>query len=197
MAARKNNACGVGIALTYDSKAVIGSRITITDEATALTYGYDKVGVYSCSWGPRDNGQTMNAPNYLVRKAFSEGINNGRQGKGSIYVSQAAMAEGMKTNPILIDTRFIYSVTVGAVNHTRRHPTYSEACAANIVAYSSGSGKYIVCYLSPSIGFLCTPDRFVIDYYGSGKICALIHMEELLLLHPMQSVLLLLLWKHG
>ena len=35
VAARKNNACGVGIA--YDSKAVIGSRITITDEATALT----------------------------------------------------------------------------------------------------------------------------------------------------------------
>ena len=51
----------------------------------ALPSGYDKVGVYICSWGPRDNGQTMNAPKYLVRKAF-EGINNGRQGKGFIYV---------------------------------------------------------------------------------------------------------------
>ena len=80
VAARKNHAWGVGIA--YDSTAagirILGGRITTTNEATALTYGYDKVGVYSC-WGPRDNGQTMN-----VRKAFSEGINNGW--KGSIYV---------------------------------------------------------------------------------------------------------------
>ena len=46
MAARKNYACGVGIA--YYSKAagirILGGRITTTDEATALTYGYDKVG---------------------------------------------------------------------------------------------------------------------------------------------------------
>ena len=48
-------------------------------------------------------------------------------------------------------TNSIYSVTVGAVDHTGRHSTYSEACAANmIMAYSSGSGKHIVCYHSPS-----------------------------------------------
>ena len=41
--------------------------------------------------------------------------------KGLYTFSQAAMAEGMKTSPILIDTRFIYSVTVGAVDHTGRH----------------------------------------------------------------------------
>ena len=83
MAARKNYACGVNIA--YYSKAagirILSGRITTTDEATTLTYGYDNVGVYSCSWGPRDNYHTMNAPKYLVRKAFSEGINSGRQGK--------------------------------------------------------------------------------------------------------------------
>ena len=48
VAARKeNNACGLGIA--YDSKAAgirfLGGRITTIDEATALAYGYDKVGV--------------------------------------------------------------------------------------------------------------------------------------------------------
>ena len=55
-------------------------------------------------------------------------------------------------------TNSIYSVTVGAVGHTGRHPTYSEACAANmIVAYSSGSGKHIVCYHSLSISFSLHP----------------------------------------
>ena len=148
VAARKNNVCGVGIA--YDSKAagirILGGRITTTDEAAALNYGYDKVGIYSCSWGPKDNGQTMKAPNYIVRKAFSEGINNGRGGKGSIFVFASGNG-GRHEDQCNFDgyTNSIYSVTVGAVDHTGLHPTYSEACAANmIVAYSSGSGKHIV-----------------------------------------------------
>ena len=89
----------------------------------------------------------MNAPNYLVSKAFSEGINNGRQGKGSIYVFASGNG-GRHEDQCNFDgyTNSIYSVTVGAVDHTGLHPTYSEACAANmIVAYSSGSGKHIVC----------------------------------------------------
>ena len=44
---KKNNACGLGIA--YNSKAAgirfLSGRITTIDEATALAYGYDKVGV--------------------------------------------------------------------------------------------------------------------------------------------------------
>lgn len=148
VAARRNNVCGVGIA--YDSKAagirILGGRITTVDEASALTYGYDKVGIYSCSWGPKDNGETMSAPHYLIKKAFLEGINNGREGKGSIYVFASGNG-GRYEDQCNFDgyTNSIYSVTVGAVDHTGLHPTYSEACAANmIVAYSSGSGKHIV-----------------------------------------------------
>ena len=71
------------MSLGVRAKWQLGKKIYPVLVLPALTSGYDKVGVYSCSWGPRDNGQTMNAPKYLVRKAF-EGINNGRQGKGSI-----------------------------------------------------------------------------------------------------------------
>ena len=158
MAARRNNVCGVGIA--FDSKAagirILGGRITTSDEASALNYGYDKVGIYSCSWGPRDNGQTMSGPNYLIRKAFTEGVNNGREGKGSIYVFASGNG-GRHEDQCNFDgyTNSIYSVTVGAVDHTGLHPTYSEACAANmIVAYSSGSGKHIVCIIHRQLVFL-------------------------------------------
>ena len=58
----------------------------------------------------------MNAPKYLVRKAFLEGINNGRQGEGSIYVFASGNVEGMKTSAISMATNSIYSVTVGAVD---------------------------------------------------------------------------------
>ncbi|KAG5715001.1 KEX1 protease [Termitomyces sp. T112] len=148
VAAVKNNACGVGIA--YESKVagvrILSGPISDVDEAAALNYGFHNVSIYSCSWGPPDNGQEMEGPGYLIKKAVVNGINNGRGGKGSIFVfaSGNGAASGDQCN---FDgyTNSIYSVTVSAVDYKGLHPYYSEPCAANmIVAYSSGSGKHIV-----------------------------------------------------
>ena len=46
----------------------------------------------------------------------------------------------------------IYSVTVGAVDHTSCHPTYSEACAV-----LAAENILCVIYHSPSIGFFFPP----------------------------------------
>lgn len=88
----------------------------------------------------------MEGPSYLIRKAVVNGINHGRDGKGSIFVFASGNGAyfGDQCN---FDgyTNSIYSVTVSAIDHKGLHPIYSEACAANmIVAYSSGSGKHIV-----------------------------------------------------
>ncbi|KAJ7721572.1 peptidase S8/S53 domain-containing protein [Mycena maculata] len=147
VAAGKNNACGVGLA--YDSKVagvrILSGPISDVDEAASLNYGFQNVSIYSCSWGPPDNGKSMEGPGYLIKKAVVNGISNGRAGKGSIYVfaSGNGAAHGDQCN---FDgyTNSIYSVTVSAVDHKGLHPYYSEPCAANmIVAYSSGSGKSI------------------------------------------------------
>ncbi|PPQ71410.1 hypothetical protein CVT24_012228 [Panaeolus cyanescens] len=148
IAAQKNDVCGVGIA--YESKVagvrILSGPISDVDEAAALNYGFQNVSIYSCSWGPPDNGMSMEGPNYLVKKAVLNGINNGRGGKGSIFVfaSGNGAAHGDQCN---FDgyTNSIYSVTVSSVDYKGLHPYYSEMCAANmIVAYSSGSGKHIV-----------------------------------------------------
>ncbi|KAF7327776.1 PHOMO B domain-containing protein [Mycena kentingensis (nom. inval.)] len=148
IAAVKNKACGIGIA--YDSKVagvrILSGPISDVDEAASLNYGMDNVSIYSCSWGPPDNGKSMEAPNYLIKKAIVNGINNGRGKKGSIFVfaSGNGAAHGDQCN---FDgyTNSIYSVTVSAIDYKGLHPYYSEPCAANmIVAYSSGSGKSIV-----------------------------------------------------
>ncbi|KAG2016489.1 kex protein [Coprinopsis cinerea AmutBmut pab1-1] len=148
IAASKNNVCGVGIA--YDSRVsglrILGGRITTVDQATALNYGFQNVHIYSCSWGPRDDGTKMQAPRYIVRKAFLNGVNKGRGGKGSIYVFASGNG-GRSGDQCNFDgyTNSIYSVTVGSVDYKGLHPTYSETCTANmIVAYSSGSGEHIV-----------------------------------------------------
>jgi kexin len=98
----------------------------------------------------------MEGPNLLIQKAVLNGINNGRDGKGSVFVfaSGNGATHGDACN---FDgyTNSIYSVTVGAIDHKGNIGYYSEACAANmIVTYSSGSGKHIVSVLSIFKAFL-------------------------------------------
>lgn len=79
----------------------------------------------------------MEGPSYLIQKAFVNGIENGRGGKGSIFVfaSGNGAAQGDQCN---FDgyTNSIYSVTVAAVDYKGLHPYYSEACAAVRLPFS-------------------------------------------------------------
>lgn len=43
-------------------------------EGTALSYGQDKVDIYSASWGPSDDGKTVDGPGRLAREAMERGI---------------------------------------------------------------------------------------------------------------------------
>lgn len=147
IAAVKNQACGVGIA--YESKVagirILSGPISDVDESAALNYGFQNTSLYSCSWGPPDDGRSMAGPSLLIQKAVLKGINEGRSGKGSVFVFAAGngAASGDQCN---FDgyTNSIYSVTVAAVDFKGLHPYYSEACAANMVTtYSSGSGEHV------------------------------------------------------
>ncbi|KAG6862079.1 hypothetical protein C0995_007209 [Termitomyces sp. Mi166 len=148
IAAAKNDACGVGIA--HEAKVagirILSAPISDVDEAVALNYGFQNVSVYSCSWGPPDNGKAMGSPSYLIKKSVLNGINNGRGGKGSIFVFASGNGGGHEDQCNFDGyTNSIYSVTVSALDYTGKHPYYSEKCAANMVAaYSSGSGNHIV-----------------------------------------------------
>ncbi|KAH9952067.1 peptidase S8/S53 domain-containing protein [Amylocystis lapponica] len=147
IAAVKNDVCGVGIA--YDSQVaglrILSGPISDVDEATALNYDFQNTSIYSCSWGPPDDGRSMEAPGYLIKKAMLNGIQNGRDGKGSVFVFASGNG-GRSSDQCNFDgyTNSIFSVTVAAVDFRGLHPDYSEACAANmVVAYSSGGGNHI------------------------------------------------------
>lgn len=147
IAAVKNDVCGVGVA--YESKVsgirILSGPITAEDEAAAMIYGLDVNDIYSCSWGPTDNGKVVSAPNKIVKKAMIKGIQEGRDKKGAIYVfasgNGARFGDSCNFDGY---TNSIYSITVGAVDYKGLHPLYSEACSAvMVVTYSSGSGEHI------------------------------------------------------
>lgn len=147
VAAVKNDVCGVGVA--WDSKIsgirILSKQITDADEAIALNYAYHENHIYSCSWGPPDDGRAMDAPGMLIKRAMVNGIQNGRRGLGSVFVFASGNGAGYDDNCNFDGyTNSIYSITVGAVDRKGLHPYYSESCSANmVVTYSSGSNDAI------------------------------------------------------
>ncbi|EGV61765.1 pheromone processing endoprotease [Yamadazyma tenuis] len=147
IAAVKNNVCGVGVA--YDSQVsgirILSGPLTPEDEAAAMIFGLDINDIYSCSWGPTDDGRTLSAPEKIVKKAMLKGVQEGRENKGSIYVFASGNG-GRSDDSCNFDgyTNSIYSITVGAIDYKGLHPLYAEACSAvMVVTYSSGSGEHI------------------------------------------------------
>ena len=49
---------------------------TVTDEleAEAIAFNHRYIDIYSASWGPNDDGKTVEGPGELARKAFEKGI---------------------------------------------------------------------------------------------------------------------------
>ncbi|KAL9047039.1 MAG: hypothetical protein Q9214_000280 [Letrouitia sp. 1 TL-2023] len=147
IAAVRNGVCGVGVA--YNAKIgglrILSKAITDEDEAVAMNYAFQKNQIYSCSWGPPDDGKSMDAPGILIRKAMVNAIQKGRGGKGNIYVFAAGNGAGAGDNCNFDGyTNSIYSITVGAIDRKGLHPYYSEKCSAQlVVTYSSGSGDAI------------------------------------------------------
>lgn len=147
IAAVKNDLCGIGVA--YDAKVagirILSGDITEADEAAAINYAYQENHIYSCSWGPQDSGEVAQAPQGIIMDAIKNGIENGRNGTGSIFVFASGNGGGNDDNCNFDGyTNSIYTITVGAVDKLGNHPYYSEKCAAQLfVTYSSGSGGFI------------------------------------------------------
>ncbi len=77
-AARNNGVCGVGVA--YGSK-VAGIRMLdqpyMTDliEANSMGHEPNLVDIYSASWGPTDDGKTVDGPRNATMRAIVKGVN--------------------------------------------------------------------------------------------------------------------------
>lgn len=147
IAAVKNDACGVGVA--YNSKVsgilILGSFVTDIDEAESLNHDFHNNMIYSCSWGPNDNGKVVDGPPALVYKALVNGINNGRNGLGSIYVFASGNG-GLSYDNCNFDgyANSIFTITIGAIDMHNNPFVYSELCACQLaVTYSGGYAGYI------------------------------------------------------
>ncbi|KAJ3074065.1 hypothetical protein HDU98_012184, partial [Podochytrium sp. JEL0797] len=142
-----NSVCGVGVAF---GARIAGERLlthgtTDAIEAQALNFKSQVNDIYSSSWGPDDDGESVDGPGRLSMKALETGVRVGRQGRGSIFVFASGNG-GKEADNCNFDgyANSIYTVAVGAINHRGVMPVYGELCSAHLaVTYSGGAGHGI------------------------------------------------------
>lgn len=144
-AAANNNVCGVGVA--YNAKIggirILDGSVTDSLEAEALSYRRDYVDIFSASWGPNDDGHTMEAPNYYASKSLKDGVVKGRNGLGNIFV-WATGNGGMNGDDCNADgyTSSIETLSVGSITDRGRQPFYMENCTSTLAVVPTGGEEY-------------------------------------------------------
>ncbi|NWH25156.1 PCSK4 convertase, partial [Grus americana] len=166
-AAANNQICGAGIA--YNARVggvrMLDGPITDMVEAQSLSLHPQHIHIYSASWGPEDDGKTVDRPGVLAAEAFYRGVTKvssvlasgtslarglpahpplppscqGRGGLGSIFI-WASGNGGINYDNCNCDgyTNSIYTLSVGSVLAGGQRPWYSEGCSAILTTtYSS------------------------------------------------------------
>ncbi|NXE83323.1 PCSK4 convertase, partial [Cochlearius cochlearius] len=166
-AAANNRICGAGVA--YNAKVggvrMLDGPITDMVEARSLSLRPQHIHIYSASWGPEDDGKTVDGPGVLATKAFYRGVTKvssalasgtslarglpahpplpprcqGRGGLGSIFI-WASGNGGINYDNCNCDgyANSIYTLAVGSVLAGGQRPWYSEGCSAILTTtYSS------------------------------------------------------------
>uniref|UniRef100_A0A8U7MLI1 Proprotein convertase subtilisin/kexin type 6 n=1 Tax=Corvus moneduloides TaxID=1196302 RepID=A0A8U7MLI1_CORMO len=127
-AAANNSYCIVGIA--YNARIggirMLDGDVTDVVEAKSLGIRPDYIDIYSASWGPDDDGKTVDGPGLLAKQAFEQGIKKGRRGLGSIFVWASGNGG-------------IYTISISSTTENGYKPWYLEECASTLATtYSSG-----------------------------------------------------------
>ncbi|KAF2368887.1 Proprotein convertase P [Trinorchestia longiramus] len=138
-----NNQCGVGVAHNAGIGGVRMLDGTVNDavEARAISLNPNHIDIYSASWGPEDDGKTVDGPGPLAKRAFINGVMRGRYGKGSIFV-WASGNGGRHTDNCNCDgyTNSIFTLSISSASQRGIKPWYLEECSSTLTStYSSGT----------------------------------------------------------
>lgn len=138
-----NHKCGVGVAFNARIGGVrlLDGEVNDRMEGTALGWAHRLVDIYSASWGPNDDGMTVEGPGRLALEAMKRGVTEGRGGKGSIYVWASGNGGTFDDNCNCDGyVNSVYTLAIGSASERGHFPWYGERCASTMAtAYSSGA----------------------------------------------------------
>ncbi|KAF7991746.1 hypothetical protein HCN44_010547 [Aphidius gifuensis] len=141
-----NHKCGVGVAFEASIGGIklLDGIVNDRVEGEALGYRQDIIDIYTASWGPADDGKSLEAPGRLATEALERGIMKlcviefkmivrvkllGNMGWGQ---NDNCGCDGYVNS--------IYTIAVGSASQTGKFPWYGEQCTATMATtYSSGA----------------------------------------------------------
>ncbi len=138
---------------------MLDGQVSDAVEARSLSFNPDHIDVYSSSWGPNDDGKTVDGPGKLATRAFLNGITRGRDGRGSIFVWASGNGGRYKDNCNCDGyATSIYTITVSSTSESGNIPWYSEACSSTLATtyryaafyFLSSSASWCHCIFSSS-----------------------------------------------
>ncbi|MDP6742469.1 MAG: S8 family serine peptidase [Candidatus Thalassarchaeaceae archaeon] len=182
-------AAGVAAAVGNNSLGVTGSApeaglaglqliscgLSDSKEANALGHLRQSIDIYSNSWGPSDNGYTLEAPGPLMLAAFEADVYQGRSGLGNIITWAAG--NGLNNDDDsnydgYANSRF--TIAVAATTHYGDNAWYSEPGDNILVAApSDGDGEGITTTdIEGSSGY--TNNDYTDDFGGTSSATPLV-----------------------
>lgn len=151
--------CGAGVAYCSNVAGLrmLSGAITDAIEASALSYSRNTNSIYSNSWGPWDNGETVEAPSYLCQLALREGTEKGRNGLGSIFVF--ASGNGGPVDNCNFDgyANSIYVSAIGSLDVTNHPSPYQEPCVARLASAYTGDSWLMI--TTTDVNGMCTDEH--------------------------------------
>jgi subtilisin-like proprotein convertase family protein len=198
-AARGNNA--IGVSGSAPQAGLVGVRLisaaaTDAQEAQGLTHqltaanAADRVSIYSNSWGPADDGATLEGPGSLAKAALQNGVTNGRGGLGAIYVwagGNGGTADNANYDGYA-NSRF--TIAVAASGGAGQQSSYSESGSCIVInAPSSYSGGGITTVdRTGSAGYEDPPGDYTYTFGGTSSATPLAAGSIALLLQAYPSL---------
>jgi subtilisin family serine protease len=141
--AANNSLCGVGsgFGAKLAGIRILAKGVSDSAEASALSYKLNYNDIYTNSWGPPDDGKRLEGPGRLSLLALEQGVAQGRNGKGSIYVWACGNGKRSGDNCNYDGwANLRYTIAIGSVDFNGYSSWYSEPCAA-LLAVTPSSGN--------------------------------------------------------
>lgn len=181
-AARGNN--GIGVSGAAPEATLVGLRLIAAaesdaDDADAMGWRKDIIQVKSNSWGPQDNGTTLEAPGTLMAAALADAVQMGRGGLGTIFLWAAGNGGDVGDNSNYDGyANSIYTIAVAALGSDGVQSYYSEPGANVIVTTPSSGGPLgiVTTDLTGANGYngaTLADKNYTNDFGGTSSACPL------------------------
>jgi len=123
-------------------------------EANSMGHEPNLIHIYSASWGPTDDGKTVDGPRNATMRAIVKGVNEGRNGLGSIFVW--ASGDGGEDDDCNCDgyAASMWTISINSAINTGENAHYDESCSSTLASTFSNGGR------NPETGVATT------DLYG-------------------------------